>query len=182
MIKRLKIGNEGFTLIELLIVIAILGILAVIVFIAIDPTEKQAQARDTGRISSVVQLGRALQAYYTSSDGVYPDVSTWAQDLVDKGELSIFPSGIAYSANDVTNCTTYVQPEADRTYCYDEDQANGNGALVFAKAEANSHTSKCTTPGEDAYFVFSTTDGRGGTICSASDPAPWASGTMTYED
>ncbi|OGM11464.1 hypothetical protein A2Z22_00235 [Candidatus Woesebacteria bacterium RBG_16_34_12] len=167
---------NGFTLIELLIVMAILGILAVVIFIAIDPGERQAQARDTGRISSVTQIGHALEAYYTTV-GSFPDTGTWAQDLLDKGELSSFPSGIVYTAYSVSNCTTYVQPAVDPTYCYDLDATNG--VIVFSKSESNSHTQRCSTP-EVAYFVFSTADGRGGTICNNGDPSPWASGTMSY--
>jgi prepilin-type N-terminal cleavage/methylation domain-containing protein len=167
---------DGFTLIELLIVIAILGVLAVVILIVLNPTEKQAQARDTGRISSIAQVGRSMQAYYTQQ-GNYPSTGTWAQDLLDYGELSSFPSGIDYSAYSTTNCTSFVQPAIDPTYCYNLD--SDNGALVFARAEANSHNEKCTAP-EVAYFVFSTSDSRGGTICSSGDPSPWASGSGVY--
>jgi prepilin-type N-terminal cleavage/methylation domain-containing protein len=173
-------GRAGFTLLELLVVIAILGVLAVIVFVAIDPTEKQAQARDTGRVSSVVQLGRAVEAYLTSR-GTYPDEASWAQDLLDTGEVGSFPSGIAYTAYSVSNCTTFVQPAGEPTYCYEVDTAGSNGAIVFARAEADSDNSKCTSP-EVAYFVFSTADGRGGTICSNGDPSPWTSGSQSYVD
>jgi prepilin-type N-terminal cleavage/methylation domain-containing protein len=172
-------NSAGFTLIELLVVMAILGVLAVIVFIAINPGERQAQARDTGRISAISQFGRAIESYYTSHDGSFPDEATWAQGLLDTGELSTFPSGVAYTISGTSNCTSFVQPGADPTYCYDLDATNG--AIVFATAEAGSHTSKCTAP-EATYFVFSTSDGRGGTICSNGDPSAWASGSMTYVD
>lgn len=171
---------NGFTLIELLIVIAILGILAVVVLVIMNPGEKQAQARDTGRISSVTQLGRSLQAYYTTKTSM-PDVGNWATDLVTSGEISAFPSGIVYSYNSVSACSTYVQPATDSTYCYNEDQANGNGAIVFSKAESTTYRSKCTSPNE-AYFVYSTVDGRGGTICSNGDPLVWPSGSITYQN
>jgi prepilin-type N-terminal cleavage/methylation domain-containing protein len=88
--------RKGFTLIELLIVIAILGILAVVILIVMNPGERQAQARDTGRISSVVQLGRSLMSYYTTKTTL-PDVSSWANELVTSGELASFPSGISYT-------------------------------------------------------------------------------------
>ncbi|HLE48577.1 MAG TPA: type II secretion system protein [Patescibacteria group bacterium] len=170
--------RSGFTLIELLIVIAILGVLAVVVFVAINPAERQAQARDTGRISSVTQIGHSLQGFYTVGTA-YPNVATWAQELIDHGELSTFPAGINYNINGITACTEYVQPALDGTYCYNEDQANGNGAIVYSKAEATANRDDCTSP-EEAYFVFSTVDGRGGTICSDGDPFPWTAGTQTY--
>lgn len=170
----------GFTLIELLIVIAILGILAVVMLVIMNPGERQAQARDTGRISSVTQLGRALQAYY-SVKSEYPATGQWAGDLVNSGELAGFPSGISYSYNSVTPCGSFAQPATDPTFCYDEDQVGENGALVFAKAESTTHRSKCTAP-QEAYFVFSTADSRGGTICSSVDPVPWLAGSITYQN
>lgn len=159
---------------------AILGVMAVIILVIINPVEKLAQARDSNRLTSVTQLGHALQAYYTSTSS-YPVVANWAQNLIDKSEISSFPSGVPYSAYSITPCTTYVEPYTNPTYCYNEDEANGRGAIIFTKAEALSYRSKCTAP-YTAYFVFSTVDGRGGTICSNSDPIPWDNGTITYLD
>jgi len=168
--------RKGFTLIELLIVIAILGVLAVIVFVAMNPTEKQAQARDAGRINSVAIMGRSIQAFYTQQ-ATYPPEATWANDLIDHGELSSFPSGIAYNAYSITNCTSYMQPAIDPTYCYDLDA--DNGALIYSRAESNSYNGKCMAP-DVAYFVFSSADSRGGTICLDVEPTAWDSGTQTY--
>lgn len=164
-------------MIELLIVIAILAVLAVVVLVAVNPAQRQAQARDTGRQSSVVQLGRAIQTYYTSSSS-YPNDSSWAQDLINIGELGSFPAGIAYNSG--SNCATFEQPGVDPTYCYYLDATNG--AIVFSSAEAQKNIVKCTVPDETPYFIFSTADSRGGTICFNGDPAPWASGTMNYVD
>lgn len=66
-----SIKKQGFTLIELLIVIAILGILAAIVMIAIDPTEKMRQARDAGRKYAIAQIVSGLQSYFVAH-GSYP--------------------------------------------------------------------------------------------------------------
>lgn len=172
-------SKYGFTLVEILIVLAILAVLAVIVLVAIDPAERQAQARDTGRLNSVTQLGHALESYYSSRAGIYPQTSTWAQDLLQSGDLSTFPDGLAYSSGSITNCTTFEQPSTNPTYCYDLDTQKG--VLIFAIAESESHRGNCSNP-EEAYFVYSTADGRGGTICSNGDPAPWVSGTQTYVD
>jgi len=169
--------NEAFTLIELLIVMAILGVLAVVVFVLVDPREKQAQANDTGRKTTVVQLGRAALTYYTSQ-GQFPSSATWAQDLVGVGELSTFPSGIQYILGGTSPCATFVQPGTDPTFCYNVDAING--AIVFSTAEADSNNGKCAVGA--AYFVFSSADARGGTICSTGDPAPWVSGTQVYVD
>lgn len=172
--------KKGFTLIEILLVLAILGIISVVALVLINPVERQAQARDAGRVSTVAQLGRVLQAYYAGNSS-YPGVANWAQDLVDSSEISSFPAGVVYSSYGVTGCTTYVQPATNPTYCYDLDTLGGNGFLVFARAESNTTNSKCTSP-QVAYYVFSSGDGRGGTICSETEPTPWASGTATYVD
>lgn len=64
---------KGFTLIELLIVIAILGILAAAVLVAINPAKRTRQARDAGRKNDIGSLATELQAYYTTpGQGLYP--------------------------------------------------------------------------------------------------------------
>lgn len=167
--------RRGFTLIEIIIVIAILGVLAVVVLTVINPEERTAQARDTNRITSVTQLGRSLQSYYTIAAD-YPSGSTWAQDLVDVAGVT-FPTGAEYTAYSETACSTLVQPSVNPTYCYAVDASDG--ALVYAKSESETHNEDCTSP-SSAYFVFSTADGRGGTICVAAEPTPWPAGTQTY--
>jgi prepilin-type N-terminal cleavage/methylation domain-containing protein len=84
--------NKGFTLIELIIVIGVLGVLAAALLIAIDPLEQLARGRDSGRISSVTQIGRALQAYYAGQTlSAYPAVpaiaGTWQDALVTSGDI-----------------------------------------------------------------------------------------------
>ena len=53
-------SKKGFTLIELIVVVAIIGILATIVFVALDSTRKK--ARDTRRKAEIAQIGRLFSA------------------------------------------------------------------------------------------------------------------------
>lgn len=70
--ERYTMNNKpAFTLIELLIVIAILGILAAAVMVAINPAKRLAQARDAQRKSDVNAIANALIGYYTIR-GSYP--------------------------------------------------------------------------------------------------------------
>ena len=68
---------KGFTLIELLIVIAILGILAAAVLVAINPGKRTRQAQDAKRKNDIGALATELQGYYTSpGQGNYPTTLT----------------------------------------------------------------------------------------------------------
>jgi prepilin-type N-terminal cleavage/methylation domain-containing protein len=172
--------NLAFTLIELLIVISILGILAVVVLVLINPAERFAQTRDTGRISSVAQLGRAINQYFIVHDETYPQPSTWSQDLTGTGDIKNFPSGVEYVINSVTPCTTNASPSGQETFCYDLDTSINNlGGVVFAKLESGRQVSRCSLIG-DTYVIYSTADGKTGIICSNGEPSPWEAGSMVY--
>ncbi len=98
--KRTRCGFFGFTLIELLIVIAILGILALVVLIAINPAKRQNEAKDSQVKTDIGQIATGLQAYFTSSDqgsGTYPtslDKLATNKDII---RVPTSPSGGSYS-------------------------------------------------------------------------------------
>src|SRR3989338_7046373 len=80
---------RGFTLIELLIVIAILGILAAAVLVAINPGKRTRQAQDAKRKNDIGALATEVQGYYTSpGKGFYPTTLTV---LVTDGYLKQMP-------------------------------------------------------------------------------------------
>src|SRR3989344_2082043 len=60
--------QHGFTLIELLIVVAILGILALVAFMAINPAKRQNQAKDAKIKADIDQIITGIQAYYTTGN------------------------------------------------------------------------------------------------------------------
>src|SRR3989344_8815315 len=64
-------AKPAFTLIELLIVIAILGILAAAVMVAINPGKRTKQARDAARKQDVNAIANALVGYLALA-GEYP--------------------------------------------------------------------------------------------------------------
>jgi len=169
------IKNKGFTLIELLIVIAVLGTLSVVVLLALNPVQQLARTRDAGRKSTVTQLGHALEAYATAHNGVYvAEGSTWITGLQTAGEIAAVPSAIAYSISGVSACTTNAQ----NGICYDASAAAGTAPIVvYARLESLAESSKCASG--NPFSVYSTADGRGGTVCSATAPAP---GTQTFVD
>ncbi len=179
----MKRFQKGFTLIELLIVIAILGTLAVVVLLALNPVQQLAATRDAGRSSTVAQLGHAVEAHATAVGGTYNtdaaagtcavgggSGAAWITNcLVTPGEMKVVPSAVAYSSLAATPACPGV---GENGFCYDATTA---AAVIFTQAEATRNTSRCAT-GQTAYFVYSTAAGRGGLWCGAAAPAAGLAG------
>lgn len=107
---------RGFTLIELLIVIAILGILAAAVLVAVNPAKRQNQAKDSQTKSDIGQIATALQAYFTTpGSGSYPSAAEGLQLLVTNKDLVKLPTPPAggtyeYNVDPGTCANTAVSP------------------------------------------------------------------------
>ena len=158
-----KLNQKGFTLIELLIVIAILATLAIVVLLALDPVQQLARTRDSGRSSTVAQLGHAMEAWGTVRNGTYPTAAqitaTWITDLlVDSGEIKTVPNATAYSISGTAACTSNNQ----NNICLLSDE---DSFVIFATAEAKSNIDQCSSG--TAFFVYSSLGGRGGIMCAA---------------
>ena len=61
--------QKGFTLIELLVVILIISILSVTVFVALNPTKRFADARDSRRWTDVDTIMTAVHEYIVDNGG-----------------------------------------------------------------------------------------------------------------
>ena len=64
-------NKKGFTLIEALVVIGIIGILATIVLIAINPARQFAQSRDTQRVANVNAILNAIGQRIVDNKGIF---------------------------------------------------------------------------------------------------------------
>jgi len=74
--KFVPAWQKGFTLIELLVVIGIIGILAAVVLVAVNPGRQFASARDTQRKADLYSITNAVYQYATENNGNLPTVIT----------------------------------------------------------------------------------------------------------
>jgi prepilin-type N-terminal cleavage/methylation domain-containing protein len=158
-----RVPAKGFTLIELLVVIAVLVLLAAVVLVALDPLEQTARARDSGRISTVAQLGHAIQAYATAT-GDYPTVSTqWQQVLITEGEIK---QAVAVPRSTV-NCG--IANNMVNNICYVSNPSSQTDVVVWtvlesknSKAKASPDTAPCA---KTVIAMYTTIKGQAGVTC-----------------
>lgn len=171
--------SRGFTLIELLIVIAVLGILAAVVLVAIDPIEQLARGRDSGRKTSVGQLGRAIQAYYTVQGDFSNFLATavfWnntaTNRLIVTGEIRSFPQNPNYPTGTTHPCTGGSGGGGANNFCYKVDTSTSQ-AIVFLHLESKVEKTKTGCAGliANTWFLYSSLNGRAGTVCEPSEAA-----------
>lgn len=162
-LKNLRLNiSKGFTLVELLVVIAVLGVLAAVLIVALNPAEQLEKGRDAGRLSSVTQLGQAMQNYVTNQGtGTYPTASlvTWQTTyIVAAGEINKAITVPAASSE----CTT----NAEGNVCY---ASTGTDAVIWTVASSKSSISKaaCTGGTPIAVIAWIASQGKAGIDCVA---------------
>lgn len=134
MLKKIE---KGFTLIELLVVIGIIGILAAIVLVAVNPGRQFASARNTQRQSDLIQITNAVYQFAAEHNGNLPDTDNddSASDFPDAAACigsdtagGCFDLAIA-GAEDGDDADTDIDDPIVTTYIADipEDPSTGTG-------------------------------------------------------
>ncbi len=85
-INKKQIKQKGFTLIEILVVIGIIGILATVVLVAVNPSRQFKQARDSQRVANVNTILNAIGQNIADHEGM----------VFCDGTVRTLPQGINY--------------------------------------------------------------------------------------
>lgn len=103
-----SIKHRGFTLIELLIVITILATLLVVVFAAINPSNRLKQARDAKRTSDVDAILTSIHEYIIDNTGNAPAGLSSVQQQLGTATTgcTISSGGCTVTATSCLNLTT----------------------------------------------------------------------------
>jgi type IV pilus assembly protein PilA len=116
--------KKAFTLIELLIVIAIISILASIVFLALDPLTRFRDARDAHRWADIHSVLNAIRINQVDNKGTFlPPVAN-----MELGKIYMITNAAVSNgcANYNSNCKVYVSGD---NYCVDLSQLLISGYL-----------------------------------------------------
>ncbi len=105
----MKKTTRGFTLIELLIVIAIIAIIAGVVFVALDPLTRFQDARDSRRWSDATALLSAIKVNQVDNRGSY------------LATINSTTAGLAYmiGTNGATGCNVACTATTTQASCVD---------------------------------------------------------------
>ena len=136
----MKIGSLGFTLIEILVTLSIIGVLATLLVVAINPSRQFAKARDTERESDLILILSSVLQYSAEHSGALPDTD-------GNPDTSNFPTTATCIGTDVS--------------CFNLASAGDDGEQIVPVYLAQMPKDpKTGTDGNTGYTIFVDSNGR----------------------
>lgn len=150
-------NKKSFTLVELLVVVAIIGLIATIVLVALNGPRQR--ARDAKRTTDLKALANALEMYYNDY-GVYPygtlGGSIDSRDGFCLEKSTGFASLMASYISPIPNDPKYENVDYPE-YCYwYRTRNNGQEYKIFARMETSNYEPASKDAGSEtnSYEVF----------------------------
>lgn len=129
--------QKGFTLVEMLIVIGMVGVLASVVLVGLNPLDQLRKANDTDRKKDLSEFQKALELYYEDNNR-YPASSP---DFKVMNGTTTLAWGVAWNPymkalpKDPVNARNYVY--------YSPASSNGQTYYVYASLERTKDPNTC---------------------------------------
>lgn len=147
--KTIKKKLKGFTLVEMLVVLGILGIVATLILVGLNPLDQMRKANDGARKSDLAQLQRALELYY-QDNGVYPPSSPDFKLYINNTTLAWGSAWRPYMSE------LPKDPNPTRSYqYYVPASSNGQTYYIYASLERGAQDTQACNSGNACTSISS---------------------------
>lgn len=125
--------SGGFTMIEILTTVAIIGVLAVMLFPQVS--KMQNSAKKTQCASNLREIGVGLMQYAGDNGGFLPPGPSWNKDIAPYFNIPVDSTGKPTSPSKVFQCPMDPKPlgEWQRTYAASRVEDGGDPKGVFSR-------------------------------------------------
>lgn len=154
----MKIERKGFTLIELLLVIGIIAVLAVVVFVALDPAKRFQDARNARRTTDVQSILSAVHQSIVDNKGALPFNTGLGEMQIGTSGSGCSLSTDSCSASSGGACLDLSSALSKYLKSIPTDPQSGTDAMTHYSISANA----------DGIVTVTACDSEGGETISAS--------------